>query len=139
MPRYTQLHQGPSFKIYYLGNLSFSSKFLLYIISNQNYSIYIYYYKCYRAPNYFLVNTRFSIRLDKSKPFDYFIKMEIPTLERLLQSINGSLKFAYLLIILRINNTFGLHHVQLFHNIIITERYFHIHLPNFIIEKCSTC
>src|SRR4051812_37372050 len=44
------------------------------------------------------------IILYKSKVFDYLIKTVIPTPGCLLQSINGSLKFAYLVIILRVDS-----------------------------------
>src|SRR4051794_29967479 len=61
--------------------------------------------------------------------------MLIPTPGCLLQSINGSLKFAYLVSILRTDKTLGLYHIQLFLNVTIKERRFDIHLPNFIIKK----
>src|SRR5215216_7717731 len=98
-----------------------------------------YYQKCHIAPTHFLLNTSLSISLEKSKLFDHLIKAEIPTLGCLLQSIDGSLKLAYLISILRIDKTLRLYHIQLFFNITIEERSFDIHLPYFIIEICSNC
>src|SRR3954466_8533688 len=87
----------------------------------------------------FLVNTSFSISLYKTKTFDYLIKTLIPTSGCLLQSIDGPLKFAYLVSIFRIDKTFGLHHIQLFINVSIEECCFDIHLPYLIIIICSDC
>src|SRR4051812_43228140 len=88
--------------------------------------------KCHIAPTHFLVNTRLSTSLNKSKLFDHLIKAEIPTLGCLLQSIDGSLKLAYLVSILRINKTLWLYHIQIFFNVAIEEHSFDIHLPYLI-------
>ena len=77
--------------------------------------------------------------LYKPEVFDHLIKTSVPTPGCLLQSINGTLKFAYLVSSFRIDKTFGLYHIQLFLNVTIKERSFDIHLPNLIIEKCSYC
>src|SRR3990172_6999127 len=110
-----------------------------YIISNQQYVIHIYYYKCYRAPTHFLVNTSLSISLYKPKRFDHFIKASIPTPRCLHQSIDGSLELAYFVSTFRIDKTFRLHHIQFFLKESIKECHFDVHLPDFIIIKCGKC
>src|SRR4051812_49902785 len=82
---------------------------------------------------------RRSRRPPRPGTFDHLIKTLIPTSGCLLQSIDGSLKFAYLVSIFRIDKTFGLHHIQLFINVSIEECCFDIHLPYLIIIICSDC
>ena len=66
-----------------------------FMINNMS-SIYTY-QKYYSAPTHFLANTSFLQTLYKPKCFDRLIKVYVPTPRCLLQSIEGSLEFAYLL------------------------------------------
>jgi hypothetical protein len=57
----------------------------VHLFQNQGMTKYNY------VPTNLFVNTRFFYVLDEAKLFDHFIKMQIPTLRCLLQSINGPL------------------------------------------------
>src|SRR3989337_2486106 len=97
------------------------------------------YQKCCSTPTHFLANTSFSVNLYKPKRFDHLIKAKVPTPRCLHQSINGSLELAHLVSILWIDKTFRLQHIQLFLKETVKERFFDLHLPYFIIKKCSYC
>jgi hypothetical protein len=57
----------------------------VHLFQNQGMTKYNY------VPTNLFVNTRFFYVLDEAKLFDHSIKMQIPTLRCLLQSINGPL------------------------------------------------
>ena len=97
------------------------------------------YQKFYRAPTHFLVNTGFTVSLYKTICFDHLIKAYIPTPRCLLQSIEGSLELAYILASLELTKPSGCITYNLSSRIPLRKRCFDIHLPDFIIEKCSNC
>src|SRR3989337_2051470 len=117
--------------------LCFQNNSTLFPINNM--SLTYTYQKCCSAPTHLLVNTGFTASLYKTICFDQLIKAYIPTLRCLHQSINGLLELAHFVSTLWIDKTFRLHHIQLFFQKSIQERSLYIHLPNFIIIKCSNC
>ena len=115
-----------SFTEVFLWKNSFQT--LLYALQNNstlfpinNMSFTYTYQKCCSAPTHFLVNTGFTASLYKTMCFDQLIKAYIPTPRCLHQSIDGSLELAHFVSTFRIDNTFWLHHIQLFSNESIQE------------------
>ena len=100
-----------SFTQVFLWKTPFKQPFMLsrnstsFPINNMS-SIYTY-QKCCSAPTHFLANTSFLQTLYKPKCFDHLIKAYVPTPRCLLQSIEGSLEFAYLLASLGSTKLFG--------------------------------
>ena len=96
------------------------------------------YQKCCSAPTHFLVNTSFLRTLYKPKNFDHLIKAYVPTPRCLLQSIEGSLEFAYLLASLGSTKPSGCITYSLSSRKPSRKLCFDIHLPDFVNENAAT-
>ena len=105
-------------------------------INNMS-STYIY-QKCCSAPTHFPVNTSFLQTLYKPKSFDHLIKMYIPTLRCLLQSIEGLLELACILASLGSTKPSGCITYRLSSRKLPRKLCFDIHLPYFVIENAAT-
>ena len=105
-------------------------------INNMS-SIYTY-QKCCSAPTHFLANTSFLQTLYKPKCFDHLIKAYVPTPRCLLQSIEGSLEFAYLLASLGSTKPSGCITYSLSSRKPSRKLCFDIHLPDFVNENATT-
>src|SRR6266536_1089384 len=108
-----KLHRGLSFeKILSNTPICFPENSTSFLINNMSFTYT--YQKGYSAPTHFLVDTDFTASLYKTICFDQLIKAYIPTPRCLHQSIDGSLEFAHFVSTFRIEQTFWLHHIQLF-------------------------
>ena len=107
-----------------------------FLINNMS-STYTY-QKCCGAPTHFLLNTSFLQTLYKPKCFDHLIKAYIPTPRCLLQSIEGSLEFAYLLASLGSTKPSCCITYNLSLRKPSRRLCFDIHLPDFVNENAAT-
>src|SRR6266496_3851948 len=96
------------------------------------------YQKCRSAPTHPFVNTSFLQTLYKPKNFDHLIKAYVPTPRCLLQSIEGSLEFAYLLASLGSTKPSGCITYNLSSRKPSRKLCFDIHLLDFINENAAT-
>src|SRR5215216_3640542 len=94
--------------------------------------------KCCSAPTHFLANTSFLQNLYKPKNFYHLIKAYFPTPRCLLQSIEGSLEFAYLLASLGSTKPSGCITYNLSSWNLSRKLCFDIHLPDFVNENAET-